>query len=1211
MKIQLPFIHTTRPARSILGEIRRLFLRSRATLIICALPFLGHFSPAQGQGLETFDNSNATSSYLNGSFTGQGGIEWTYVHARDEGTYPIDGKGLMLRRASEPSSLSATITGGIGNFSVDTRKAFTGNPQRQIELLINGVVHAQFEPTFGDGADDTVIPFVVEDINVAGTVTLEIRVFDATNSTTNRQITLDNLAWTGFSAGSVAPAVGAPTISNLEDTEVTLSSVFFANDGADFTEYGFVIAQNAVNSEPSLGDLDVDVIDFAGTPSNPIEAILSGLTPATEYAVRSYVIYDNGAETVYSPSVITFTTPLPNPLLTATPYTEDFSSFVDMASLPAGWSFDLQGSSGAYIGDWGTGFSSGFRGNGSVLGYQISNTSDSLIKILTLVNDTGETITDLTIQYVGRGSRLDQLKGAEYKVSVADVEISALAYSTFDGDGQLRQAVVSGLNIPDGESFTIEWAASQIAAPAGSTHQIGISNINITTGSVLLPPTIGFFGLFESSITETGFGVDAEVTSDGGSTITQMGFILTETEVEPVPDLDTPSALIVLDDFPGIGEFWFDFEDLNPSTSYTVRAFATNSEGTTYTAPLVVTTLSPPPSVQSGEAYTESFSNFTGTLPAGWSVSGPVTAYAGDWGVTGAGMRGGEETPGVLGFQHTSATGTFTVTLELVNDTGETINNLLIAYTGRVELATEGRTPAWTVSVDGVEVPELSYSTASGVDEDIEFLLTGLNIPNGESFTISWSSDRGDGSGSSRQIGLSNVSVESIVVDIPIPVLSLAPGTFFADQTVFVSNFEEFDTDVDLFYTLDGSTPDALSSLYDNTTGILLEDGNGAITLRVIAIDSTTDAKSFITSATYTFPVNVADLETLRGQATGSTIYRVTGEITFTGGDTFRNTKFFQDASGFGIQIDDPGPTAGEQGVVTTTYSVGDNVQSLLGTLGAFQGQLQLIPSFDPGAAVSTGNEITPVVRTLATLTNDDQSTLVRINAVEFENAGDNFGGGGSEIGITDESIVGFTGIYRNFFGASDISGSEIPAGEVDIIAVVQSRTAGLTIGARSLADIIVDDTPPGQGSAFDSFMEMFQGLQLSDRAPDAAPAGDGVANAAKFVFGGSPLIPDRSMLPASNTVEDNGDTFFVLRLNFARAATWDSQTATFIGDGFTVQVRSSGDLVNFDPAVMDPLSGINQVGEVEADSVVELRSADPISGAQFFDTVIDVGVLR
>src|SRR5690554_2075952 len=153
-------------------------------------------SLAFGQGMETFDNLDLQSThYEDGSFIGNNGITWDFIHIRNEGDFPIDGAGIMLRRADEPSSLSATIQGGIGNFSVDTRKAFTGNSERRLTLLVNNNVIAEFTHQFGEGEDDTVVPFEVDNINIAGEFTLEIRV--GGTDLGNRQIILDNLTWTG------------------------------------------------------------------------------------------------------------------------------------------------------------------------------------------------------------------------------------------------------------------------------------------------------------------------------------------------------------------------------------------------------------------------------------------------------------------------------------------------------------------------------------------------------------------------------------------------------------------------------------------------------------------------------------------------------------------------------------------------------------------------------------------------------------------------------------------------------------------------------------------------------------------------------------------------------------------------------------------------------------------------------------------------------
>jgi len=192
------------------------------------LAFVLFFSvDVQAQGYEDFTNSTLTGSYADGSFVGNDGITWTYVHSRDEATFPIDENGIMLRRANEPSSLSAIIPGGVGSFSVDTRKAYTGNAQRQLELVINGIVVDQFLPEFGEGADDTVIPFVVDDINIGGSVELELRLF---GSDGNQQMILDNIEWTGY--GAVPPVV--TNVVQTPDSDISSATTVMVS--ADVTE---------------------------------------------------------------------------------------------------------------------------------------------------------------------------------------------------------------------------------------------------------------------------------------------------------------------------------------------------------------------------------------------------------------------------------------------------------------------------------------------------------------------------------------------------------------------------------------------------------------------------------------------------------------------------------------------------------------------------------------------------------------------------------------------------------------------------------------------------------------------------------------------------------------------------------------------------------------------------------------------------------------
>ncbi len=147
--------------------------------------------PSDYMYVENFDNSNLAAGYSDGSFDGVNNITWSYVASRDENGDAngagIDGNAIMLRRSSEPSSISATISGGISNFKVKLYKGFTGAGDRQVELFINGVSIAK-STAFDEPKTQEVI-WTVNDINVSGEFTMEIR------NITSKQIILDDISW--------------------------------------------------------------------------------------------------------------------------------------------------------------------------------------------------------------------------------------------------------------------------------------------------------------------------------------------------------------------------------------------------------------------------------------------------------------------------------------------------------------------------------------------------------------------------------------------------------------------------------------------------------------------------------------------------------------------------------------------------------------------------------------------------------------------------------------------------------------------------------------------------------------------------------------------------------------------------------------------------------------------------------------------------------
>ncbi|CAM3781627.1 T9SS type A sorting domain-containing protein [Flavobacterium cucumis] len=224
-------------------------------------------STIYSQGSEDFTNSTATASYLDGSFVGNGGITWTYGHSRNEDIYAINGKGLMLRRASD-SYLEATIPGGIGDFTFEYRKAFTGTTERQLELLVNGVAIAT-TATFGTiSGEETTIYTFTHTVNQPGNVTIRIKNIGAT--TTNRQTTIDNISWTAFSGTPIpsllitAPANATTFNPNTTSVDVVLSINNF--NVANGTGDGHI--HYTVNGGAVVMKYDTDPISIPVTPGN-------------------------------------------------------------------------------------------------------------------------------------------------------------------------------------------------------------------------------------------------------------------------------------------------------------------------------------------------------------------------------------------------------------------------------------------------------------------------------------------------------------------------------------------------------------------------------------------------------------------------------------------------------------------------------------------------------------------------------------------------------------------------------------------------------------------------------------------------------------------------------------------------------------------------------------------------------------------------------
>lgn len=161
-----------------------------------------------GQGLETFTNSNATSSYTDNNFVGDNAVTWTYKASRDQNadanSSGISGKALMLRYVTTPSKVtSSAVAGGIGDFSVKLYKGFTSAGNRQVELFVNGISRGT-STVFDDNSEQI---FTVTGINQPGNVIIELV------NITSKQIIVDDISWTGY-AGTATPSLTITSPSN-------------------------------------------------------------------------------------------------------------------------------------------------------------------------------------------------------------------------------------------------------------------------------------------------------------------------------------------------------------------------------------------------------------------------------------------------------------------------------------------------------------------------------------------------------------------------------------------------------------------------------------------------------------------------------------------------------------------------------------------------------------------------------------------------------------------------------------------------------------------------------------------------------------------------------------------------------------------------------------------------------------------------------------
>lgn len=212
------------------------------------------------QQTETFTTQTALGNeYASGSFSSEvAGVTVNFTHCRNQGSgtdvYSISGKGIMLRRADEPSSVEFVIPNGVGTFSFKFRKAFTGATPRNLAVFVDGEQADVTSIISSNGADATIYNFN-KIINKSGTVKMKIS-YPIGTANGNRQVTVDDVSWTSYN-GSTVPDINVLGNNILIASGDVLPS---ANDGTDFGTLlgGSITDKNFVIKNVASGNLNLE-----------------------------------------------------------------------------------------------------------------------------------------------------------------------------------------------------------------------------------------------------------------------------------------------------------------------------------------------------------------------------------------------------------------------------------------------------------------------------------------------------------------------------------------------------------------------------------------------------------------------------------------------------------------------------------------------------------------------------------------------------------------------------------------------------------------------------------------------------------------------------------------------------------------------------------------------------------------------------------------
>jgi uncharacterized protein (TIGR02145 family) len=431
---------------------------------------------------------------------------------------------------------------------------------------------------------------------------------------------------------STTTAANLPTISTIQGTEITSIS---AKSGGNVSSYGgaAVTSRGVVWSTSTNPTISLTTKTSDGSGTGSFSSTLTGLTPNTTYYIRAYAT--NSAGTAYG-NEVTFTTTNSNNVtgipcsgiptvkdidgntyntvqigtqcwtkenLKVTKY-NDGTAIPDETANTAGWEGLATGARSDY-----TGVASYIATYGYLYNWYAAK------GITTPGSPTYKNLcpTGWHVPSDAEWTILTTYLGGQGVAGVAGGKMKSVgtAYWNSPNTGATNEsgfsALPAGYRSIDGSFYSIRFYAYFWSATENSSGAYGYSldkqngivyrgnffviksvgasirclrdSTSTTTGSI---PTIST--IQGTEITSISAKSGGNITSDGGASITNRG-VVWSTSTNPTISLSTKTT-----DGTGSSTFVSNLINLNPNTTYYIRAYATNSVGTAYGNEVTFTT---------------------------------------------------------------------------------------------------------------------------------------------------------------------------------------------------------------------------------------------------------------------------------------------------------------------------------------------------------------------------------------------------------------------------------------------------------------------------------------------------------------------------------------------------------------------------------------------------------------------------------------------